>query len=76
MITRDNIQDIVNLISDSDRESIHNSTREYVMMNVSFFNVGVSISIGLLSDLPLDYDEQVASGNVVFLETEEMQNML
>ena len=76
MITRHNLNEIINQISNDDKKCILKSSREYTMIDVSFFNVGISISIGLLSDLPSDYDEKIKSGKVVLLETNEEQEKL
>lgn len=51
MITHDNIQDVVNSISNKDKKRIKNNTQyEYIVLYLSIFNVGSFVSIRLTND--------------------------
>ncbi len=72
MITRDNLKDIIKLGMDDNTEFFANRENfEYVHISASFFNVGASVTLTLMDDLPSDWSELSEGGNDVFLETSD-----
>ncbi len=72
MITRENLTDIIKLGMDDNTEFFANrENHEYVHISASFFNVGASVTLTLMDDLPGDWSELSEGGNDVFLETSD-----
>jgi hypothetical protein len=76
MITRDNLPDLINMLTSSERQSIIDSDSEYTRLDVSFFNAGTVVSMKLINDLPDSYDEDLSTGHIAYLDTREVINLL
>lgn len=78
MITRENIKELFNQLSNTEKLHIKKSLGnfEYVLFTASFFNVGVRVNYELSNDLPADYEERASEGNFVALELSEAYDML
>jgi len=54
MITRDNIQAVFNSIDKSDLDTIYDSDKDFVIVEASFFNVGMVVNA-----YPTDFNQQL-----------------
>ena len=72
----DNITDLLLELPASERMAILDLTHDYVRLELSVFNVGHVIRSTVTNDLPDDYDDQVSTGRVAFLEIDEAARLL
>ena len=71
MLTRDNFEDTLNLLSDDDKQLILDSDSEYCVVHVSTFNVGCVVTLDYTTD---NYKE--AEYPTYILNTNEVQEIL
>ncbi len=73
MITRDNLKAIISEgFKGVDRVKFFDELDTwYIEISASFSNGGASVTLKPMNDLPDDYDELVASGNVCFLDSND-----
>lgn len=79
MFTRNNLKYLFQQLSETEvmklKEDVYNY--EYAELTCSVFNVGAVVRLEkTLNDLPCDYLDIEADGNTVFLEIEEILNIL
>lgn len=79
MFTRNNLKDLLQQLNKTEvmklKEDVYNY--EYAELTCSVFNVGAVVRLEkTLNDLPCDYLDIEADGNTVFLEIEEILNIL
>ena len=74
MITRDNINEVVNSISTKDLNRLKNSNKEYCVLTLHTFNVGSYATIQLTNDY--DRYKNVSNRGNVILETSEVLTFL
>ena len=77
MITRDNLTDVLGLLSQTDKDIIINDTdNEYLILELSVFNAGGVLHYKLVNDLDPDLSEELSANGNCILETEEIKEML
>ena len=74
MITRENLKDVINSLSDSAKKRILNSSKEYVVLYLHVFNVGSYVTIRLTDDYRR-YINVSNNGNAI-LCTQDVQDLL
>ena len=74
MITRENLKDVINLLSKKDKERLLNSSKEYVVLYLHVCNSGSYATIRLTDDYNR-YKNVSKDGNAI-LYTEEVQNII
>ena len=79
MFTRDNLKHLLQQLNDTEvmqlQEDVYNY--EYAELSCSVFNVGTVVRLEkTLNDLPGDYEDIESDGNTVFLEIDEILNIL
>ncbi len=74
MITKDNIKDVVNSLSDKDKKRVLNSDKEYAVLYLHVFNAGSYTTVRLTNDYNR-YKNVYKRGNAV-LYTEEVQDLI
>lgn len=65
MITRDNLADMIKLISDKDIKRINNTSKEFVLLVPHVFNIGTTIQV-ILTDNPDFYKKYNSTGPALF----------
>ena len=79
MFTRSNLKELLKLL---DKEQLERITAgvdcfEYVHLECSFFNAGAIVrSVSLSNYLPDNYSELVSSGNDIFLDPQEILDII
>ncbi len=53
MITRENLKDVINAISEKDKKRLKNTNKEYIILELHCFNVGARVDIKLTNKTPL-----------------------
>ena len=74
MITKDNLQDVINSLSEKEKNRILNSDKEFIVLYLHVFNVGCYVTIRLTNDYNR-YKNVSNFGNAI-LYTEEVQNLI
>ena len=74
MITRNNLRDVVNSLSEKDKKRILNSNKEYAVLYLHIFNTGCYATVRLTNNYNR-YKNVSNFGNVI-LYTEEVQNLI
>ena len=74
MITRDNLRDVINSLSEKDKKRILNSDKEYAVLYLHIFNSGCYVTVRLTNDYNR-YKNVSNNGNVI-LYTEEVQDLI
>ena len=74
MITRDNLKDVINSLSDRDKKRILNSSKEYAVLYLHTFNVGSYTTIRLTNDY--NRYKNVSYNGDALLCTQHVQNLI
>ncbi len=74
MITKDNIKNVVNSLSDKDKKRVLNSDKEYAVLYLHVFNAGSYASIRLTNDYNR-YKNVYRTGGAT-LYTSEVQRLI
>jgi len=74
MITRNNLRDVVNSLSEKDKKRILNSDKEFTVLYLHIFNTGCYVTVRLTNDYDR-YKNVSNSGNVI-LYTEEVRDLI
>lgn len=74
MITRDNLKDVVNSLSDEEKKRVLNSNKEYIVLYLHTFNTGYCVTIRLTDDY--DRYKNVSNFGDAILYTQEVQNLI
>jgi hypothetical protein len=67
MITRENLEEIIKQ-GDKSEDWLDS---EYVQIEACFFNVGASVTLTPINDLPYNYDVIEGTGDTCFLESSD-----
>ena len=74
MITRENLQEVLNSITSKDKNRIRNSNKEYVVIYLHIFNAGQFVTITTTNNYNR-YKNVSNSGNAI-LELNEVNKLL
>ena len=74
MITRDNLKDVINSISDKDKKRVLNSNKEFTVLYLHVFNVGSYVTIRLTDDY--NRYKNVSYNGDAILYTKEVQDLI
>ena len=74
MITRKNLRNVVNLLSEKDKKRILNSDKEYAVLCLHIFNIGCNVTVRLTNDY--DRYKNVSNNGNAILYTQEVQNLI
>ena len=74
MITRENLNSIINLITNKDKKRILNSSKEYTVLYLYVFNVGSYVTVRLTNDYNR-YKNVYYNGNAI-LYTDEVKDLI
>ena len=74
MITKDNLQEVINSLSDSEKKRILRSSKEYIVLYLHVFNIGSYVTIRLTNDY--NRYKNVSYNGDVILYTEEIQDLI
>ena len=74
MITRENLKEVVNSLSDKDKKRVLNSSKEYAVLYLHVFNVGSYVTVRLTNDYSR-YKNVSYNGDAI-LYTEEVQDLI
>ena len=74
MITKDNLKDVINSLSEKDKKRVLNSSKEFTVLYLHTFNVGSYVTIRLTDDYNR-YKNVSYNGNAI-LYTQEVQDLI
>lgn len=74
MITRDNLKDVLKLLSKKDVKRINNTNKEYVVLYLHTFNTGSVLTIRLTNDFSR-YKNVSYNGNCI-LYVSDVKNLI
>lgn len=74
MITRENLNEVINSLSDKDKKRVLNSSKEYTVLYLHVFNVGSYVTIRLTNDY--NRYKNVSNFGDAILYTEEVQDLI
>ncbi len=74
MITKNNLRDVINSLSEKDKKRILNSDKEFIVLYLHIFNTGGYATVRLTNNYNR-YKNVSSNGNVV-LYTEEVQDLI
>ncbi len=74
MITKNNLRDVINSLSEKDKKRILNSDKEYAVLYLHIFNTGGYVTVRLTDDYNR-YKNVSNNGNVI-LYTKEVQELI
>ena len=74
MITRNNLRDVVNSLSEKDKKRILNSDKEFTVLCLHIFNTGGYVTVRLTNDY--DRYKNVSNNGNVILYTEEVRDLI
>ena len=74
MITRDNLNDVINSLSEKDKKRVLNSNKEFTVLYLHVFNTGGYVTIRLTDDY--NRYKNVSNNGDAILYTEEVQDLI
>ena len=74
MITRDNLKDVINSMSDKDKKRVLNSNKEFTVLYLHVFNAGSYVTIRLTDDY--NRYKNVSYNGDAILYTGEVQDLI
>lgn len=74
MITKNNLRDVINSLSEKDKKRILNSDKEYTVLYLHVFNTGSCVNVRLTNDY--DRYKNVSNNGNAILYTQEVQNLI
>lgn len=74
MITKNNLRDVINSLSEKDKKRILNSEKEFTVLYLHIFNTGCNVTIKLTNNYNR-YKNVSSNGNVI-LYTKEVQDLI
>lgn len=74
MITRENLKDVINSLSNKDKNRIKNTNKEYAVIELHIFNTGSYATVKLTNSY-LRYQNVSNYGNCI-LETQDVLNLI
>lgn len=74
MITRDNLKNVVDSLSDKEKKRVLNSEKEYTVLYLHVFNVGCYVTVRLTNDY--DRYKNVSNNGNAILYTKEVQDLI
>ena len=74
MITRNNLRNVVNLLSEKDKKRVLNSNKEYAVLCLHIFNIGCNVTVRLTNNY--NRYKNVYKSGAAILYTEEIQDLI
>ena len=74
MITKDNLKDVINSMSNKDKKRVLNSNKEYAVLYLHVFNTGSYVTIRLTDDY--NRYKNVSNNGDAILYTQEVQDLI
>ena len=74
MITKENLKDVLNSLSDKDKKRVLNSSKEYTVLYLHTFNVGSYVTVRLTDDY--NRYKNVSYNGDALLCTQHVQNLI
>ena len=74
MITKDNLKDVINSLSEKDKKRVLNSSKEFTVLYLHVFNVGSYATVRLTNDY--NRYKNVSNNGDAILYTQEVQDLI
>ena len=74
MITRNNLKDVINSLSDKDKKRVLNSSKEYTVLYLHTFNIGSYVTVRLTDNY--NRYKNVSYNGDALLCTQHVQNLI